>query len=207
MPDRATAQFPNATYDPSHPDSKPLFGSSPSSRQVVVFHIGVRYSHPLGLLAPGVLEFRARLAAQYDELALRAREYGFLGGSFWRGAERSRVNAGMAVMYFASLEGLHAFAHDEVHRGAWEWYEGFVRRTGHRHIGIFHETFVVPAGRWETIYGNCPPVLMAGTSVPVVDEGNGEEEWVRPVVDGATPRLRSKYGRMGKTQGGYQLGE
>jgi heme-degrading monooxygenase HmoA len=205
VPARTTAQFPNPTYDPSRPAEKPLFGPNPASEQVVCFHIGMRYNHPLGPAAPGAKEMGQHIMKMFGAVHERAEEFGFLGMTSWRGGERDRLNTSLSVMYFRTLEGLHAFAHDKVHREGWDWYNKFTRETGYKHLGIYHETFVAPAGQWETVFDNMPPTLLGAANFPVRNEQTGEEEFVSPLVDGTVTKLRSQYGRMGKTSGGYQL--
>jgi hypothetical protein len=60
------------------------------------------------------------------------------------------------VQYWESAEKLQAFANDaqRTHRPAWvEFYKQSYQGNA---VGIWHETFVVPAGHTETIYGNMP---------------------------------------------------
>jgi hypothetical protein len=203
-PGRTTAQFPNASYDPARPVEKPLFGSRPASEQVVVFHIGLRYSHPLGPFAPGAKEMTDLVLRMFAELDVHAKKYDCLGASTWRGTQRDRINSTLSVFYFRSIEGLNAFAHDKAHRDAWDWYNSWTKKTGYKHIGIFHEVFAAPAGQWETVYDNMPPGLLGSTNIPVLNEQTGDEEWVLPLVDANNTKLRSQYGRMGKTAGGHK---
>src|SRR5256885_6842678 len=48
IPGRVSAQLPNKESG--------RFGSQPAASPIVVFHLGVRFNHPLGLLAPGARE-------------------------------------------------------------------------------------------------------------------------------------------------------
>jgi hypothetical protein len=60
------------------------------------------------------------------------------------------------VQYWESVEKLQAFANDaqRTHRPAWvEFYKQSYQGSA---VGIWHETYVVPAGHTETIYGNMP---------------------------------------------------
>ncbi|TWD80545.1 uncharacterized protein DUF4188 [Kribbella amoyensis] len=60
------------------------------------------------------------------------------------------------IQYWESFEKLQAFAADpgRAHRPAWT---NFYRLSYQgAKVGIWHETYVVPAGRTETIYGNMP---------------------------------------------------
>ena len=85
------------------------------------------------------------------------------------------------IQYWESVEKLEAFANDSgrTHRPAWA--EFF--RTSYKGgaVGIWHETYVVPAGNTETIYGNMPLL------------GLGRARGVEPVGkrgDTAAERLR-----------------
>lgn len=117
------------------------------------------------------------------------------------------------VAYFRDVEGLNRFAHSKVHREGWDWYLGFVRETGHRHFGLFHETFLAKRGDWETIYDDCAPTLLGAASVRLDDDDGGgdgvvggtdkegEEVWVRPLVSADHPALKTQVKRMGLTVG------
>ena len=73
------------------------------------------------------------------------------------------------VQYWRSFDQLHAYAHanDLNHLPAWA---AFNRRArGNTAVGIFHETYLVPAGRYECIHVNMPRrgLLRAGEPVPI----------------------------------------
>ncbi|MDX6250562.1 MAG: hypothetical protein QOF10_3922 [Kribbellaceae bacterium] len=60
------------------------------------------------------------------------------------------------IQYWESTEKLQAFANDaqRTHRPAWtEFYKHAYKGSN---VGIWHETYVVPAGSAETIYANMP---------------------------------------------------
>lgn len=63
----------------------------------------------------------------------------------------------MVVQYWRSFEHLNRYANDpgQTHRPAWR--EFFRRSWKSGAVGIWHETYVVPAGSAESIYGNMPP--------------------------------------------------
>lgn len=60
------------------------------------------------------------------------------------------------VQYWESAEKLQAFANDpgRTHRPAWTNFFKYAYQGNN--VGIWHETYVVPAGHTETIYGNMP---------------------------------------------------
>ncbi len=75
------------------------------------------------------------------------------------------------IQYWRSFEALHAYAHaaDRVHRPAWAAFNRAVGSGGD--VGIWHETYLVRAGEYETVYNNMPPfgLARAGTAVPARD--------------------------------------
>lgn len=132
----------------------------------------------------------------------RREDYGMLSITNWRGQERQSNNIIMIIAYFRSVDDLNRFAHDEVHRKGWDWYHGFVRETGYRHLGLFHETFLSRAGDYETIYVDTAPTLLGGANVRVAGGDSKEDgEWLRPLVSADHPALKSQAKRMGLTLG------
>jgi len=196
VPGRASAQLPAASYDPRATASP--FGARPAASGVVVLHLGLRFSHPVGPLAPGGKALADHAAACNADVLARARDFGCLGATTWRGVEAASGNATLTVYYFRSVEGLNAFAHDAVHRRAWDWYRDVGRRHGFGHLGIYHEAFYSPPGSYETIYVNMPPVLLGAASALTRNEATGEDEWLRPLVAADVPALRSQLSRMGR---------
>ena len=67
----------------------------------------------------------------------------------------------MIVQYWRSFEQLDRFARaaDEPHLPAWKSFNRAVRGSGD--VGIWHETYRVQAGGYESIYGNMPRVGLA----------------------------------------------
>jgi len=74
----------------------------------------------------------------------------------------------MVLQYWRSFELLHAYAHakDLEHLPAWAAFNRAIGGNGS--VGIFHETYSVSAGRYETVYANMPRMGMAaaGEMVP-----------------------------------------
>ena len=60
------------------------------------------------------------------------------------------------LQYWKSAAHLHAYAHaqDKVHLPAWQAFNRTIGTSGD--VGIWHETYVVPAGNLESIYVNMP---------------------------------------------------
>ncbi|WP_261719525.1 DUF4188 domain-containing protein [Streptomyces sp. FZ201] len=80
------------------------------------------------------------------------------------------------VQYWESKEKLYAYAHapDMFHRRAW----GILNRKekqgkARRHVGLWHEAYVVPEGSYEAIYFDMPAFGLAAAhgQVPVERRG------------------------------------
>lgn len=79
----------------------------------------------------------------------------------------------MLVQYWKSFEHLERYAKDRDSRHLPAW-RAFNRRVGTGGtVGIWHETYLVPAGRHESIYGNMPVMGLAAATahVPVARVG------------------------------------
>lgn len=128
--------------------------------EIVVFLIGMRINRlwkvwswlPVALAMPRMLR---ELQGRPDLGLLGARPY--LGG---------RVL--MVVQYWRSAEALLAYAHarEREHLPAWRRFNRAVGTGGD--VGIWHETYMVPAGAAEAIYVNMPPfgLGLVGTRRP-----------------------------------------
>jgi hypothetical protein len=82
------------------------------------------------------------------------------------------------VQYWRSFEHLEAFARDadDPHLEPWRNYWRRVGKSGR--TGIWHETYLVRAGEYESIYGNMPPI------------GLGKAGTLLPASESSTARLR-----------------
>ncbi|TDW18085.1 DUF4188 domain-containing protein [Kribbella kalugense] len=140
--------------------------------QVVVFLIGMRVNSVLKLRE--WLPVARAMGPMLRELS-KDKASGLLGFRTlptWRGIT--------LIQYWESVEKLQAFASDtgRTHRPA--WVDFFRNSFKGGAVGIWHETYVVPAGHTETIYGNMPLL------------GLGRVEGVEPVGkrgDSAAERL------------------
>ncbi|EWG48368.1 hypothetical protein FVEG_16265 [Fusarium verticillioides 7600] len=186
---RATAQLPFSTG---------FFGSPPGASPMVVFHLGIQTNHPLGLAAPGMEQISKYFMAMHKDLNSKRDEYGMLSSSTWRGDERSSNNTLLLIYYFRDLKSLHRFAHDELHRKAWD----YVNKSKLKHVGIFHETFNVPAREYENVYVNCRPVLMGHMTVKTAEGVEEEERWTNSLVSADTALLKTQYARMARDEHG-----
>jgi hypothetical protein len=79
-----------------------------------------------------------------------------------------RVLPGLRVItvlqYWRSLDQLLAFAksHDEPHRDPWRRFNRAVGGSGD--VGVWHETYRIPAGGYECIYANMPSFGLAAAT-------------------------------------------
>lgn len=77
------------------------------------------------------------------------------------------------IQHWRSFEQLEAFARDrnDPHLPAWRRFNQKVGSSGD--VGIFHETYKVDAGAYETLYSNMPVMGLAaaGEHLPVAKRG------------------------------------
>ena len=140
----------------------------------VVFLIGMRFNKlwkihkwlPVVLAMPKMLK----------ELAQNP-QIGFLGETTWFGITT------ISLQYWQSVADLQAYAknRDLYHLPAWAAYNRAIGKSGD--VGVWHETYRIREGDYETIYANMPPFGLgkATKSVP------------------AAGRRESAAGRMAKT--------
>ncbi|WP_372349151.1 DUF4188 domain-containing protein [Streptomyces sp. KL116D] len=83
------------------------------------------------------------------------------------------------VQYWETKEKLLAYAaaSDRRHQPWWARINRYARKS-RGHVGLWHETYVVPAGSYETIYGDMPPF------------GLGKAYGTRSLADGVQARDR-----------------
>jgi hypothetical protein len=137
----------------------------------VVFHIGMRVNAlwkvhrwlPIALVAPRIV---GELEADPDA--------GLLGS-------RTVVGPGLRnvgfVQYWRSFEDLRASARDSdrLHVEAWrEYTRGPANDEGA--VGIWHETYLVADGAYETVYNDMPPFGLAATDGTDVTPATGPAE-------------------------------
>ncbi len=89
-------------------------------------------------------------------------ESGLLGADLYLGNPRRPL----VVQYWRSFERLETYARnkDATHWPAWVAFNKRVGSSGD--VGIWHETYLVSAGSYESVYNNMPPIgLGAATSL------------------------------------------
>lgn len=154
--------------------AKPIPGRQTAAAEgdVVVFHIGMRINHyralrswwPVFLAMPRMLR----------ELS-KDKAGGLLGYRLLSGGPRIFY----VVQYWESKEKLLAYASDQdrLHRPAWAAFNRYAR-AGKGHVGIWHETYAVPAGSYESIYADMPAFGLAAATgvIPVAQRGERAAE-------------------------------
>jgi hypothetical protein len=97
----------------------------------------------------------------------RRPESGFLG--------HTGVSMGVITQYWRSFEHLEAYAssRDQSHWPAWV---AFNRRLKNSRgdVGIWHETYLIQPGQYETVYSGMPPFGLGKASRLVPATGNRE---------------------------------
>ncbi|MGD9934995.1 MAG: DUF4188 domain-containing protein [Dehalococcoidia bacterium] len=80
----------------------------------------------------------------------------------------------LVIQYWRSFEQLEAFARskDATHFPAWVKFNKAVGSNGD--VGIWHETFLVPAGQYEAIYNNMPRTGLGAVAEVVPAAGRRE---------------------------------
>jgi len=135
-----------------------------ADQPLVVFLVGMRINR-LRAILKWWPTFTAMIA-MLKEL-LRHPEKGYLGGRVFFSGRTI-----MLVQYWRSFEELDRFARNpaDPHLPAWQRFNkhvGYVQGT----VGVFHETYVVPAGQMEAIYNNMPRFGLAGVAQHVPATG------------------------------------
>ena len=124
-----------------------------------VFLIGMRINRPLKIhkwfpMAMAMTRMLRELGAH--------KELGFLGGEAWFGRTT------LSLQYWRSPAHLMDYATSKTHLHLPAW-TAFTRRVGNSgDVGIWHETYVIKEGAYETIYHNMPPFGLGsvGTLIP-----------------------------------------
>ena len=143
-----------------------------------VFLIGMRINRPWKFHR-WLPVFRAmpRMLAELK----RQPELGLLGGDVWFGRTL------LTLQYWRSFEALTRYARDPelAHLPAWKYFRENVGDSGD--VGIWHETYLVEDGRYETIYHNMPPFGLGQVGELVEATGYRMGAAGRALGEGGTP--------------------
>ena len=145
---------------------------------LVIFLIGMRINHfhKVGKWLP---VFKA-MGPMIGELA-RDPQSGFLGVETMLRSPRTIV----LLQYWRDFNALETYARarDRQHWPAWSAFNKAVGNDGV--VGIFHETYVVPAHASETVYGNMPPIGLGKVKgvIPAIGSRNEARSRMKGNVD------------------------
>jgi Monooxygenase af470-like len=140
----------------------------------VVFLIGMRINKPWKLHKWWPM---GKAMVPMLRVLSRRKDLGLLGFHTW-----ISPTGPMLVQYWRSAEHLQRFASDASlpHHAAWKKFNRLVGMSGD--VGIWHETYLVADGRYETIYGNMPVfgLAAAGGHRPVASRGERAAQRLSP---------------------------
>ncbi|MEC3656406.1 DUF4188 domain-containing protein [Bacillus siamensis] len=133
-----------------------------SDDEAVVFVIGVRINkwHSVYRWLPVVRAMTPMIKELYTN-----KELGFLSMEMsWT------LRSITLIQYWRSFDDLISYARGEKHMKAWRHF--YQRAAASQAVGIYHETYTVPAGGYESIYVNMPAFGLAKAkgSAPVTKE-------------------------------------
>ncbi len=105
----------------------------------------------------------------------RQPDLGFLGGHVWFGRTI------LLLQYWRSFEALTGYAKqsDLAHLPAWARFRQKVGNSGD--VGIWHETYLIAQGQYESIYHNMPPFGLGqvGELVPATGHRESASKRIR----------------------------
>lgn len=146
---------------------------------LVVFVIGMRINHfhKVGRWLP---VFRS-MGPMLRELAANPAS-GFMGSEFALCSPRQLL----MLQYWRDFDALEHYARDRDarHWPAWSAFNRNIGRDGT--VGIYHETYAVPAGAHETVYANMPPWGLARFAGAVAATGSRQAARDRMRASGGT---------------------
>lgn len=118
-----------------------------SDEEIVLFLLGIRVNKVTALrswlpVVRALDPMLRELAADPDSGLLYSR------------TQRHGLREVTLLQYWRNTDALMQFSHAAMHRRAWrDFYKVASRGTD---VGLWHETYVVPAGHYESIYGSVP---------------------------------------------------
>jgi Domain of unknown function (DUF4188) len=126
---------------------------------IVVFIIGMRINKAFAI---------AKWWPVFRAMTVMLKELQANPGSGFLGAETALKSWRLPVLiqYWRSFDDLHTYAHapGREHRPAWQAFNKAIGGDGS--VGIYHETYIVEPGHYESVYANMPPFglgLASGT--------------------------------------------
>jgi hypothetical protein len=144
------------------PSTDSTVATTGSKESIVVLVLAASWTHPNGRFSPGSQQMGNYMTNMWLDAEANREKYGFLGNTpplatEDDGSRQDCQGVNMVYLsYWKTLEGLHKFAHGDVHMKGQLWWERGAMEA-YKHIGIMHEVYEVPAGNWENVFHNFRP--------------------------------------------------
>ena len=138
-----------------------------NTEDMVVFIIGMRINRRLAVHK--WLPVFTAMPGMIRELYTNKEELGFLSMESYFGLKTTTM-----IQYWRSVEDLLAYARHEKHMTAWK---RFNQKVGNNSaVGIYHETYQISKGKYESIYGNMPQYglgkALKDRHIPITEKKN-----------------------------------
>jgi Domain of unknown function (DUF4188) len=117
----------------------------------VVFHIGAMPNRSIDMFFKWMGDAMNEMQKELEEHP----EYGCWGIENYIGATGT-----LSIQYWESLEALNGYARNASAKHKSPWAKLLKKGRESADYGFWHETFLVQNGKYETIYNNCPPMLL-----------------------------------------------
>ena len=145
-----------------------------NTEDMVVFIIGMRVNRRLAVHK--WLPVFTAMPGMIRELYTNKEELGFLSMESYFG-----LNTTAMIQYWRSVEELLAYAKHEKHMTAWK---RFNQKVGNNSaVGIYHETYQISKGEYESIYGNMPQYglgkALKDHHIPITEKKNSANKRLR----------------------------
>lgn len=118
-----------------------------NTEDIVVFIIGMRVNKRFAIHK--WLPVFSAMPGMIKELYMNKEELGFLSMESYFGLRTTAM-----IQYWRSTEELLTYAKNEKHLKAWKNFNQKVNNNDA--VGIYHETFLIKKGNYESIYANMP---------------------------------------------------
>ncbi len=118
-----------------------------NTEDIVVFIIGMRVNKRFAIHK--WLPVFSAMPGMIKELYMNKEELGFLSMESYFGLRTTAM-----IQYWRSTEDLLTYAKNEKHLTAWKNFNQKVNNNDA--VGIYHETFQIKKGNYESIYANMP---------------------------------------------------
>lgn len=145
-----------------------------NTEDMVVFIIGMRINRRLAVHK--WLPVFTAMPGMIRELYTNKEELGFLSMESYFGLKTTAM-----IQYWRSVEELIAYAKHEKHMTAWKKFNQIVGNNSA--VGIYHETYQISKGKYESIYGNMPHYGLGKAfkdhHIPITEKKNSANKRLR----------------------------